>query len=78
MSTSIHAPKPLEHDTPVSLDAWRPVHALIREAHDLHELEQAGERGWTPLVAVAGLALFLGTLLLLMIAVAETAYHLAG
>jgi hypothetical protein len=75
MSTSIDAPKLVERDTPASLDPQRAVHALVREARELHELEQAGESGWTPLVAISGLVVFFGVVFLVMAVLAEAAYH---
>jgi hypothetical protein len=75
MSTSIDAPKVIARHTRASLDPQRSVHALVRGARDLHELERAGESGWTPFVAIFGLVLFLGVFFLLMAALAEAAYY---
>ena len=39
----------------------------------LHDLERAGESGWTPWLAIAGLILFLVAIGLLVFGVVETA-----
>lgn len=51
------------------------LHALLGEAHELHELEHTGVSGWTPFVAILGLVLFFGGVFLLMSILAEAAYY---
>jgi hypothetical protein len=75
MSTSIHAPELIERHPAASLDPRHSVHALLREARHLHELERAGESEWTPFLAILGLVLFLGVLFLFMLSLAEAAYY---
>jgi hypothetical protein len=47
------------------------------EAHHLHEVEQIGESGETPFIAMLGLLLFLGSVFAVMLALAFLAYYLA-
>lgn len=49
MNTNTAVAKVAEGHTQTSLDPRRPVRALVGEARALHELERAGESGWTPL-----------------------------
>jgi|tagenome__1003787_1003787.scaffolds.fasta_scaffold20819940_2 hypothetical protein len=51
--------------------------AIVREAHHLHEVERLGESAETPLIAIAGLVLFLGPVFLVVVALAFLAYYLA-
>jgi hypothetical protein len=60
-----------------SLELGRPVHAIEREAHQLHEVEQVGESEWTPWIAGLGLVLFLAPVIALMTALTFAAYYLA-
>jgi hypothetical protein len=55
-----------------------PVKAVEAEAAHLHEIEQAGESGETPFIAILGLLLFLLPLFLLLLAIAFGAYYLAS
>ncbi len=59
------------------LDLGRPAHAIEREAHHLHEVEQVGESEWTPWIAILGLVLFFVPVLVLMTALTFAASHLA-
>ena len=56
--------------------ASHPVRTVEVEAHHLHEVEQAGESGETPYIAVMGLLVFLGSVLLLLLGIALAAYYL--
>jgi hypothetical protein len=55
----------------------RPLEKLEAEAHHLHEIEQRGESGATPLIAFGGLILFLLPIFLVMLGLALAAYYLA-
>jgi hypothetical protein len=61
--------------------AWatvkRPVQKLEDEAHHLHEVEEEGESGEAPFIAILGLILFLVPIFLLMLGLAMAAYYLA-
>ena len=59
------------------LDLGRPVHAIEREAHHLHEVEQVGESEWTPWIAILGLVLFFVPVIVLMTALTFAASCLA-
>jgi hypothetical protein len=59
------------------LDQLRPLRTIERQAHHLHEVEQAGESEYTPWIAVVGLVLFLVSVFVLMTAIAFTAAHFA-
>jgi hypothetical protein len=59
------------------LDPLRPLRTIERQAHHLHEVEQAGESEYTPWIAVVGLVLFLVSVFVLMTAIAFTAAHFA-
>jgi hypothetical protein len=54
------------------------VRKLEAEPHHLHEIEQQGEAGATPFIAIGGLILFLLPIFLLMLGVAFTAYYLSA
>jgi hypothetical protein len=55
------------------------LHHPFPELHHLHEVEQEGESAATPLLAIASLALFLFSLMLLMIGLAYgLAYLVTG
>jgi hypothetical protein len=53
------------------------LHAIEREAHHLHEVEQMGESEWTPWIALLGLVLFFAPVVALMTALTFTASYLA-
>jgi hypothetical protein len=55
----------------------RPVQAIEAEAAHLHQIEQTGESGETPFIALLGLFLFLLPLFLLLLGIAFGAYYLA-
>ncbi len=61
--------------------AWKwlahPVRNVEAEAHHLHEVEQEGESGETPFIAILGIVLFLVPIFLLMLGLALAAYYLA-
>jgi len=59
------------------LDPRRPFRTIEREAHHLHEVEQAGESEYTPWIAIVGLVLFFVPVFVLMTAIAFTAAHFA-
>jgi hypothetical protein len=61
------------------LFAWarHPVRAAEGEVHHLHQVERAGASGETPYIAMLGLALFLWSVLLLMLGVALAVYYLS-
>ena len=48
------------------------------EAHHLHEVEQVGEGGETPFVAILGVFLFLVPIFAVMLGLAFGAYYLVG
>jgi hypothetical protein len=50
------------------LDLRRPVRAVEREAHHLHEVEHVGESEWTPWIVILGLVLFFALVIALMTA----------
>ena len=56
----------------------RPIEKLEAEARHLHEVEQRGESGVTPFIAIGGLILFLLPIVLVMLGVAFAAYYLAA
>jgi len=56
----------------------RPVRKVEAKAHHLHELEQTGDSGETPLIAILGLFLFLLPIFLLMLGLALGAAWLIG
>jgi len=55
----------------------RPLRAVEEEAHHLREVEQAGESGETPFVAILGLILFLLPIFAVMLGAAFAAYYLS-
>jgi len=56
----------------------RPVEKLEAEAEHLHDIEQRGESGATPFIAIGGLILFLLPIFLVMLGLAFAAYYLAA
>jgi hypothetical protein len=56
----------------------RPIEKLEAEARHLHDVEQRGESGVTPFIAIGGLILFLVPIVLFMLGVAFAAYYLAA
>jgi len=60
-----------------SLEPARPVRAIEREAHQLHELEREGESEWTPWIALLGLVLFFTPIAVLMMALTLAASYVA-
>ena len=54
-----------------------PVRNAKEEAHHLHEIEQEGESGETPFIAILGIILFLVPVFLVMLGLALAAYYLA-
>jgi hypothetical protein len=56
----------------------RPVQKAEQEVHHLHEVEQAGESGETPFIAIAGVFLFLLPIFLVMVGLALAAYYLSS
>jgi hypothetical protein len=62
-----------------TFDALRhPVRKIEAEAHHLLELEEAGESGETPFIAILGVILFLLPIFALMLAIILSVYYLAG
>lgn len=55
-----------------------PIRTVELEAHHLHEIEQEGDSGETPLIAILGLLLFLLPLALVIMALAFSAAWLFG
>jgi hypothetical protein len=55
-----------------------PVRAIEAEAHHLHELEESGEAGATPFVALLGVFLFVVPCFLFLAGAAFLAYYLVG
>jgi hypothetical protein len=56
----------------------RPVRRIEAEAHHLLEIEEVGESGETPLIAILGVILFLLPIFALMLGLAFAAYYLVG
>jgi len=56
----------------------RPVRRIESEAAHLHEVEQIGESGETPFIAILGVVLFVAPIFALMLGLAFAAYYLAG
>jgi len=54
-----------------------PVKRLEHEAGHLHEVEQAGESEVTPLIAIAGIILFLLPIVAIVLGLSFAAYFLA-
>jgi hypothetical protein len=57
--------------------AAKPVEKVEAEAAHLHEIEERGEAGVTPFIAIGGLILFLLPIFLVMVGLAFAAYYLA-
>jgi hypothetical protein len=57
--------------------AVHPVRGVESEARHLHEIEREGQSGETPFIAMLGLALFLGSVFLVMLGIAFLAYYLS-
>jgi hypothetical protein len=78
MGTGAHAAR---HAGSLYARIWRwarhPVETVEGEAHHLHEIEQAGESGEAPFIAILGVFLFLLPIAAFMMIVAFSAYHLA-
>jgi hypothetical protein len=55
-----------------------PVRSVEAEARHLHEIELRGESAETPFIAILGLLLFLGSIFLVLLAIAVGAYYLAS
>ncbi len=55
-----------------------PVHAVEGEAAHLREVEEAGEAGETPYIAILGVFLFLAPVLVVLMGLGFLAGHLAG
>jgi len=55
-----------------------PAHAIEAEAAHLRQIEQTGESGETPFIAILGLLFFLVPLFLLLLGIAFGAYYLAA
>jgi hypothetical protein len=55
-----------------------PLRKVEAEAQHLHEVEEVGESGETPAIAMFGVFLFLLPLFLIMLGLALLAAHLAG
>jgi hypothetical protein len=58
--------------------ALRPVRKIEAEAHHLREVEQVGESGETPFVAMLGVFFFLLPIFALILGLAFAAYYIAG
>jgi hypothetical protein len=58
--------------------ALRPIRKVEREVEHLHQVEQIGESGETPFIAILGLVLFLGSIFAVMVGLAFAAYYLAA
>jgi Xaa-Pro aminopeptidase len=54
-----------------------PVREIEAEAEHLHKVEEAGESGVTPFIAIAGIVLFLLPIVLLVLGLAFAAYFIA-
>ena len=54
-----------------------PVRGVESEARHLYEIEREGESGETPFIAMLGLAVFLGSVFLVMLGIAFLAYYLS-
>ena len=57
--------------------AERPLEKAEAEVHHLHDVEQLGEAGSTPFIALGGLILFLLPIVLVSIGIAFAVYYLA-
>jgi hypothetical protein len=56
----------------------RPVRRIESEAHHLREVEEVGESGETPFIAILGVVLFVLPIFLLMLAIILAVYYLVG
>ena len=56
----------------------RPIRKVEAEAHHIREIEQAGDSGETPFIAMLGVILFLLPIFAFMVGVAIAAAHIAG
>jgi hypothetical protein len=54
----------------------RPVHAVESEVEHLHEIEQHGESGETPFIAMLGIFFFLLPIFVVILGLAFGAYYL--
>jgi hypothetical protein len=54
----------------------RPVKAVEAEAEHLHQIEQQGESGETPFIAILGVFLFLLPIFVVLLGLAFGAYYL--
>ncbi len=55
-----------------------PIRGAEHEAQHLHEIEQEGESGATPLIAILGLVVFLGSIFVVLLSLSMLAYYLAS
>ncbi len=55
----------------------RPIESIEAEAHHLVEVEQAGESGETPFIALIGVMLFVLPIFLVIVGLAFAAYYIA-
>ena len=57
--------------------AWvaKPFRKAEAEAHHLHEIEETGESGETPYIAILGVFLFIFPIFLILLGVALIAYY---
>lgn len=53
-----------------------PVKSIEAEAHHLHEIEQAGESGETPFIALLGIVLFVLPIFLVIAGLSFAAYYI--
>jgi len=54
----------------------RPIQAIEHEVEHLHEVEQRGEAGETPFIAIAGMMLFLLPIFCFLVGVSFAAYYI--
>jgi hypothetical protein len=57
--------------------ALRPIRKIEAEAHHIHEIEQAGESGETPFIALFGVVLFLLPIFAFIVGLSFAAYYLS-
>jgi hypothetical protein len=76
-----HGPAALRHAGSLygrtSRWALRPIRKVEAEAHHIHEIEQVGERGETPFIAIFGVVLFLLPIFAFMVGLSFAAYSLS-
>ena len=60
----------------VSEWARHPIHAVEDEAKHLHDIEMEGSSGATPLISIAGVAMFLLPVLIVVMGTALALYYL--